>query len=69
MRHHISAAVVASFIFVLFTPAATSDIIEFRSLDGGGNNTAHSTWGQAGTDSRGRGVYLRRVHPPASAHP
>jgi hypothetical protein len=50
MRRQLSATVAISALVILFTPsAAPSDTgIEFRSLDGGSNNAAHSDWGKAG---------------------
>ena len=50
MRKQLSATVVVSVLVILCTAsAAPSDSgIEFRSLDGGGNNAAHSDWGKAG---------------------
>src|SRR5712691_1861156 len=63
MRKHIIPTVAASILVIGFAPAsAPSDSgIEFRSLDGGGNNLVHPTWGQAGTQ------YTRVAAPPAYA--
>src|SRR6266566_2462601 len=62
MRRHLSASLATSVLLVLFAPsAASSDAgIEFRSLDGGGNNVAHPSWGKAG-------VQYTRVAAPTYA--
>jgi hypothetical protein len=51
MRSNAFAALAALGLLVLFAPAAASTDtgIEFRALDGGGNNIAHPDWGRAGT--------------------
>src|SRR5712691_1056001 len=63
MRKHIIPTVAASILVIGFAPASAPSAsgIEFRSLDGGGNNLEHPTWGQAGTQ------YTRVALPPAYA--
>src|SRR5207245_5214921 len=62
MRTYAFAAVAALTLLVLFAPssASTDTGIEFRSLDGGGNNAGHFNWGRAGTP------YTRALLAPAT---